>query len=108
MKRILYCCPYRIDPTLGGAKVYIEMSKAFEALGWDVTIISPDEIGHGILSNLPEASKLKQYSVALNDYLIKHAKDYDVVEYEHLYLPFPRSNYPKKTLMVARSILLTH
>lgn len=108
MKKILYCCPYKIDPTLGGAKVYIEAALSFKNRGWEVTLISPDDLGQGNLSGLPESEKLSRYSKALDDHLKKHSAQYDVVEYEHLYLPFPRSNYSHKTLMVGRSILLTH
>ena len=108
MKKILFCCPYLIDSTLGGAKVYIEAANSLKNLGWDVKIISPDDLGTSKLSQLPEMEKLSKYSIALNNYLIKNSHLYDVIEYEHLYLPFPRSNYAQKTLMVARSILLTH
>lgn len=108
MKKILYCCPYKIDPTLGGAKVYIEAAKSLEKLGWNITIISPDDLGQGPLSNLPELEKLEKYSQALDQYLQLHSCEYDVIEYEHLYLPFLREKYSSKTIMVARSILLTH
>lgn len=108
MRKILYCCPYKIDPTLGGAKVYIEAAKSLENQGWQVKLISPDELGHGELSNLPEMIKLERYAKALDQYLKVHSGEYDVVEYEHLYLPYPRENYSSQTLMIARSILLTH
>lgn len=108
MKKILYCCPYRIDKTLGGAKVYIEAAQSFKELGWDVTLISPDDLGQGTLSNLPEIEKINRYSLALRDYLMKVSGDFDVIEYEHLFLPFDRSLFSPHTLMVARSILLVH
>ena len=108
MKKILFCCPYRIDKTLGGAKVYIEAAESLKNKNWDVTIISPDDLGKGQLSNLPDLEKMNRYSYALRDYLIKVSQEYDVIEYEHLFLPFDRSLFSPKTLMVARSILLAH
>jgi glycosyltransferase involved in cell wall biosynthesis len=108
MRKILYCCPYKCDPTLGGAKVYIEAAKSMTAQGWNVQIISPDDLGFGLLSQLPELEKLKKYSNALCEYLKINSHKYDVVEYEHLYLPFDRTLFSAKTLMVARSILLVH
>jgi len=45
---------------------------------------------------------------ALRDHLRAHAHRYDVVEYEHDRLPFPRSDLPPDTLLVARSVLLIH
>jgi glycosyltransferase involved in cell wall biosynthesis len=88
--RILFCCPTPLEPRLGASKVYLEAAAAFRDLGWEAAVVGPDEPG------------------PLRDYLRTHAADYDVVEYEHYALPFPRSDFPSDTLMVARSVLLAH
>jgi glycosyltransferase involved in cell wall biosynthesis len=42
----------------------------------------------------------------LRRYLKAHASNYDVVEYDHGMLPFPRTDFPGRPLFVARSVLL--
>jgi glycosyltransferase involved in cell wall biosynthesis len=88
--RMLFCSPVPVDLRLGAAKVYVEVAAAVRQLGCETTVVGPDETG------------------PLRDYLRAHAAQYDVVEYEHNRLPFPRSDFPARTLFVARSVLLTH
>lgn len=38
----------------------------------------------------------------------EHAVEYDIVDYDHNWLPYPRSEFPNNTLFVARSVLLAH
>ena len=89
-RRILFCSPTPLNPKLGAAKVYIEVAAAFRRLGWDATALGPKE------------------PAVLRDHLRSHAAAFDVVEYEHDRLPFPRSDFPPPPLFVARSVLLVH
>lgn len=98
--RILFCSPHPICPRLGASKVYIEVAAALASLGWRTRVVGPEEVG-GI-----EGSA--EYPHALRDYLRKNASRFDVVEYEHNRLPFPRSDFCPETLLVARSVLLSH
>jgi glycosyltransferase involved in cell wall biosynthesis len=40
--------------------------------------------------------------------LREHGPEYDVVDYDHHHLPFPRSDFREDMLLVARSVLLQH
>lgn len=98
--RILHCCPSAVDPRLGTAKVYLEAAAAFRRLGWTADVVG--------LSELKVATKSDDRTVRLREYLQRRAADYDVVEYEHNCLPFPRADFSPTTLFVARSVLLSH
>ena len=44
----------------------------------------------------------------MRDYLRRRAAEFDVVDYDLQYLPFPREEFPARPLFVARSVLLVH
>lgn len=98
--RILFCCPVTPDPRYGAAKVYVEVAAAFRRLGWDAELIGPNEVG--------APAHTREYQVALRDHLRERAGGFNVVEYEHDKLPFPRGTFPRGPLFVARSVLLVH
>jgi glycosyltransferase involved in cell wall biosynthesis len=98
--RILHCCPTPLDPKLGTAKVYLESAAAFRHFGWTADVAG--------LNELDVATKSTDRTVRLREYLQRHARDYDVVEYEHNCLPFARTDFSPTTLLVARSVLLSH
>jgi glycosyltransferase involved in cell wall biosynthesis len=99
--RILHCPSTPVTRSLGSSKVYIEIAEALRKLGWDATVVDPAEVAApgrpGDLFGQP---------ALLRDYLARHAKAFDVVEYEHHQLPFPRALFPREVLFVARSVLL--
>lgn len=99
-RRILHCCPTSLDPRLGTAKVYLESAAAFRTLGWQADVVGVDEIA--------AATAPADQATRLGEYLRRRAGEYDVVEYEHSRLPLPRRDFSASTLMVARSVLLTH
>ena len=100
--RILFCCPTPVTLTLGASKVYLEAAEGFRRAGWQVVVIGPEEVAGG-----PPGDMFTQ-PPRLREYLRRHASEFDVVEYEHHQLPFPRSDFPSGSLFVARSMLLTH
>lgn len=100
--RILLCPSTPISPELGASKVYIEVAEGFRRLGWDCTLAGPEEVA------LPRPpGDIFQQPERLRSYLLAHAADYDVVEFEHHQLPFPRRTFPSRPLLVARSVLLS-
>jgi glycosyltransferase involved in cell wall biosynthesis len=99
--RILFCSRTHLSKELGASKVLIELAEEMEQLGWQCTLISPSDIASGLNGN-------EDYCAQLRRYLIKYADKYDVVEYDHGHLPYPRSDFPAGPLFVARSVLLGH
>ncbi|MGD0137549.1 MAG: glycosyltransferase family 4 protein [Tepidisphaeraceae bacterium] len=101
--RVLFCSPSRLDRTLGAPKVIMELAEGLRTLGVECDLIGPAEIVEGLIDARHDPVR---YAAALREYLHKHAVDYDVVDYDHDYLPYDRSEFPAQTLMVARSVLL--
>jgi len=100
--RILFCCPTPVTPTLGASKVYLDAAEGFRRAGWEVVLAGPEQVAGGTPGDVfTQPPRLREY-------LLRHASEFDVVEYEHHQLPFPRSDFPSGPLMVARSVLLAH
>lgn len=101
--KILMLCPYPLKLTLGGAKVYIEAANSYRDLGHEVTLIGGDEF-----VDLPAIHPefLDEYAKKIKAFIQRKGSDFDVVEFEYLYLPFNREEFSKDILLVARSILL--
>lgn len=99
--RILFCSRTHLSKELGASKVLIELAEEMEQLSWQCTLVSPNEIASRLNGN-------EEYCQQLRRYLIEHAGKYDVVDYDHGHLPYPRSDFPAGTLFVARSVLLAH
>lgn len=99
--RILFCSQTHLSKELGAAKVVIELAEEMEQLGWRCTLVSRHDVA-------PSSNGNNDYPSNLRRYLIEHAGKYDVVDYDHHHLPFPRNEFPKQTLFVARSVLLWH
>ena len=74
------------------------------ALGWEVTLLDDGAVTDRLRS-LDLASD-GPYQERLRRFLQRVSPNYDVIEYEHWCLPFPREEFCASTLMVARSVLL--
>jgi len=92
-----------LDARLGIGKHWLELAESFRGLGWEPHAVGPDQIAGGQTRVTPET-----FPPLLRDFLRRNAAGYDVVEYDHAYLPFPRSNFPPGPLFVARCMLLAH
>jgi glycosyltransferase involved in cell wall biosynthesis len=101
--RILFCPSTPVSRRLGSSKVYIEIAEALAALGWTTSVVGPEEVA----APQPPADLFRQPGL-LRDYLKRRAREFDVVEYEHHQLPYPRADFPPEVLFVARSVLLAH
>ena len=58
--RALFCCPTPATPRFGAAKVYLEVADGLRRLGWEATVVGPDQTGGAD-------------PAALRDYLRTHA-----------------------------------
>jgi len=97
--RILFCTPAPLMKSLGAAKVVVELAEEMQELGWDCDLVS--------IRDLADQRRLSM-SESLRHHLLEHAANYDVVDYDHEYLPYPRSEFSPQPLFVARSVLLVH
>jgi glycosyltransferase involved in cell wall biosynthesis len=101
--RILFCSQTQLSKELGASKVIIELAEEMKLLGWNCTTLSPADLVPDHARNGNE-----KYPLYLRQYLREHPSEYDVVDYDHHHLPFPRSDFPEEMLLVARSVLLQH
>jgi len=101
--KILFVSHAPLERELGASKVVIEVAEGMERLGWTCDVTSLMELVPGPIQPGGEV-----YGVALREHLLKHAAEYDVVDYDHVYLPYPRGEFAPRTLFVARSVLLAH
>jgi glycosyltransferase involved in cell wall biosynthesis len=105
--RILFCSQNPLDPKLGASKVLLELAGELEALGWECRLAPEEEISPGN-EGLSGPARMRRFSESLGRFLEKWAGDFDVVDYDHLYLPFPRARFAPRTLLAARVPLLFH
>lgn len=103
--KILFLSPVSPSRELGASKVVVELAEEMQGLGWECDVrgirdILPDEV--------KERTDRHSLSEGLRQFMREHAADYDVVDYDHPYLPFARENFSKQTLFVARSVMLAH
>jgi glycosyltransferase involved in cell wall biosynthesis len=100
--RILFVSQTYLKKDLGASKVIIELAEEMTRLGWKCDLrAAPD-----LIVGDPGRDVLRKSVKALGSFLQAHARDYDVVDYEHTFLPFPRSTFDERPLLVARSVLL--
>lgn len=100
--KILLCCPCPPIREFGIGKHVLELAESLRAEGCICDVVSPNQVK----AAFPAFSD--DYSRSLRAYLLIYAKNYDVVDYDHTHLPFPRSEFAAQTLFVARSFLLRH
>lgn len=102
--RILFYTPFPPRKEAGACKVVMELAEEMELLGWECTVVGPPQVAAALpssMQNLPPSERLRHY-------LLKNAQNYDVIDYEHPHLPFPRSDFSPAPLFVARSVMLLH
>ena len=101
--RVLMCSPNPLVRELGAPKVLIELAEAMREVGVACDVIEPRD--YGATAARADAARTERRS-KLRAYLRAHAPRYDVVDYDHEELPFPRADFDPRPLMVARSVLL--
>ena len=102
--KILFYTPFPPAKETGACKVVLELAEEMELLGWECKVIGPPEVAAALSSHHQSLSPNER----LRQYLIENAEKYDVVDYEHPHLPFPRSDFSRHPLFVARSVMLLH
>ena len=105
--RVLFCSPNPLTAAMGAPKVLVEAADALRAQGWSVDLMGCGEVCERTPAG-GHAAFIPAYQQGLRRYLQAHASRYDVVDYDHGYLPFAREEFCPTTLFVARSVLLIH
>ena len=103
--RILMCSPNPLVRELGAPKVSIELAEALREIGVECEVVGPGDYGAAAAQD--RAARADRWS-RLRAYLQANASRFDVVEYDHEELPFPRADFDPRPLMVARCVLLVH
>src|SRR5947209_7568748 len=101
--RILFCSQTHLSKELGASKVFLELAEEMAHLGWQCEFLSPADL----VANSSHNGD-KPYHRYLYEHLLKVAGRFDVIDYDHHHLPYPRNEFPAETLFVARSVLLGH
>ena len=101
--RILFVTSPSVSGSLGGSKPQAELAHEFGILGWEADLLSlADEVpGDAERMRIPRAEFLRNVVLA-------RGADYDVIDFDHEYLPYARQTLPGSVLLVARSVLLAH
>jgi glycosyltransferase involved in cell wall biosynthesis len=97
--RFLLCSNFPLTENLGSPRVLAELAAGFRELDVQVDTLSALDLG---LDDPVSAEFISR----LHAHLRRHSAEYDVIDYDHEQLPFPRNDFAPRTLMVARSVLL--
>src|SRR5688572_1081374 len=101
--RILMCSPNALVRELGAPKVLIELAEALREIGVTCDVVAPRDYdapcGQRDVTRAERCERLREF-------LALTAAEYDVVEVDHEELPFPRAEFSRRPLIVARSVLL--
>ena len=89
---------------LGVSKVFIELAEALEIAGVNVRLIDPEELCPGFMG-LKGEKRAFSYAEALRGFLRRNAKEFEIVDFDFRYLPFPRSEFSEGTVLFSRSVL---
>lgn len=101
---ILFVSPYVLTKKHGAAKVLLELGEALGKLGWQCQFVEARDPANPGTPSTDRSAKCEWF----RNHIKKWAPAFDVVEYDHDYLPFPRTDFDPETLMVARAQLLCH
>jgi glycosyltransferase involved in cell wall biosynthesis len=99
--KALFVAQASLTKSLGGPKVIVELVEEMRLLGWECDMIGVQDTR----TSQPLSEPIYQ---CFRDYLLEHAHEYDVIDYDHSYLPYPRETFDPRSLFVARSVLLMH
>lgn len=84
---------------LGAAKVVIELAEALRDQGVHCDLVGREHFA-------TDSGSRKSISDLMRRYAAEHGKRYDVIDVDHEYFPFERSEFSNDLLIVARSVLL--
>ena len=102
--RLLLLSLFTATGPYGYSRVVRGVTHGLRRLGHDVRLLGADD-----LVPVPHAwNNARGYLIeAHRRYIQEHAREFDVVDYDHEMLPYPRGEFDPNVLMVARSALLT-
>jgi glycosyltransferase involved in cell wall biosynthesis len=101
--KILFCTQCRLSRQLGGSKVALEIADAMRPLGWETEVRAIPAIHTEMQAR--DGGRGTIYD-SFRTFMRENAAGYDVIDFDHAFLPFPRADFCERTLLVARSVLL--
>lgn len=102
--KIALCSKGNFSLEKGFTKNRLELAECLQNLGWETTLVGKEKLG---IPNEERYNAIK-HSLALKDFLLKYASQFDVVLLEYDTLPFEREIFSNKTLFVARPAILAY
>ena len=104
--RILFCTYQKESYYLGYSRIILDLINEANKISTNYfEIADPSKIGCSF-DAVTELKEYDEYSSNLLEYIKKREDEFDVIEYDHEFLPFDRSNFSYDTLYVTRSVLL--
>jgi len=102
--KIALCSKGNFSLEKGFTKNRIELAECLEKLGWETTLVGKEKLG------IPREERYNacRHSLALKEFLMKNASQFDVVLFEYDTLPFNRNLFSPTTLFVARPAILAY
>lgn len=85
--------------------MYMEAAACYRLSGHQADVVGIDQIVGATAPFMDENWRVNHFPEKLREYILKHADEYDVIEFESIYLPYnlKKTNGP---ILVARSVLL--
>ncbi len=91
--KILFCSHLPLTKSQGATKVLVELAEAMQGLGWECSLLDRSDL---FPSDMPQETVRSQYPLRLKAHLQQYAGEYDMVDYDHEYLPFSRQEFPRR------------
>ena len=88
------------SPNLGGGKAQFHLANEYSKKGHQVELLGPVSMRGKI-----QSEKTDSNNATFNRYLKKHTNAFDIIEYDHCFIPDPSVSQSCSALLVARSVL---
>ncbi len=107
--RLFFICPSELTKFKGAPKGFIEIYEAVQRRGVDCRIFAPSDLGspHDF-ETMPWDRKHREFPIYLRQFMEKNRNDFDAIEFEHFFLPYPANEVVPDKVKISRCSILTH
>ena len=107
--RLFLISPIELTKFKGAPKGYIEIGEALQRRGVDCTVFGPEHLNAPTnLQALPWKQQLTEFPKYLRQFMLDRRDEFDAIEFEHYFLPFPAQDVCPEKLKVVRCSILTY